>query len=197
MIDQSIPPAYHKHPQFDEKCSCGTPLAIHQRKFEEITKENMEKGMKLNEARIVAINSLGVRKMCCLRELTFFARNFIFDVTTNAFCDITYQNTDSTLVKSQSTKINYKQGSQPYTTGYEFLPLTNNVVGFDQNAYAIKLFMLSSSNFDKLGLRRDFNQSNNIPIFANFGVVKAENFPEVQSDSVPLTVDELINLIKT
>ena len=135
----SRPPMYTKYPQFDERCTCGKPLAIHQRDFENVAKTCMEQGMSLNDSRIEAIKSLNIRKACCLRDLTHFAKNFIFDTTINAFSNITIVSIDSKKVKKGNvttlladTKKNKKNGSFMGVGAWEFLTPTNNKECFDQ-----------------------------------------------------------------
>lgn len=175
------PPAYYKWSQFDDKCTCGRSIGIHQRKFERITKEKMKEGMKLNEARIEAIRSLGIKKMCCMRDLTHFSKNFIFDTYLQAYTDIT---------SSQSGE-NYKTGINS-NVGYEFLPLTNGVLGFDMTKYCYLLESISKSNYDKLGI---FPRNHgNIAVFPNYYRTQTKDMPEVAYTQEPLNLLELAKI---
>ena len=181
------PPIYSKYAQFDDRCTCGKPLAIYQRKFENVTKENMESGMSLENSRIEAIKSLNIRKSCCLRELTHFAKNFIFDTTINAFCDIT--------IVSNEVRHNRRNGMFNGTGGWEFLPHTIGLQCFDQQRYAQKLANLSCPGIDKSGfLRQSILPFITYLSFPNFQITEAEDFPPVDYIDEPPTLDELLQI---
>ncbi len=179
---------YSKHAQFDEKCTCGKPLAIHQRKFEKITTEKINEGMSLEDARIEAIKSLNIRKSCCLRDLTHFAKNLIFDTTINAYCNITSQ-------ISADKRINNINGKFIGIGAYEILPPTNNSECFDQLKYAEKLAKITMPAIDKSGfIRHGSGYPGVLLSFPNFSIVEKEDFPEVNYDVEPSTLDELIDI---
>lgn len=185
---EQIPPAYYQWPQFEKYCSCGKRKAVHQRKFIEKTKENLNKGIDLENSRIEAIKSLGIESVCCLRDVTLFSKEFICDTTLNAYVDLT-------INKNGKINGNLRSGNHGTQIGWEFLPKTKGNLGFNQDEYCLMLSKMSLSSFDKIAiLRKDGTSSQRaIPVFPGYTIVKSEDMPTVQS-SIPIIPNEHLNL---
>jgi len=168
----SVPPAYFQWVQFDEFCSCGLRKAVFQRNFETYLTEFLESGLSLSDARIQTIKKIGQLKLCCLRDFTNPAANFINDSTSNALVDITTN-------KETAIQKNVRTGNNSGVIGWEFLPTTNNVVGFDMNSYCQKLSHISQSSYDKIGLNKNSSHnSDKLPAqFSNFSVTRSQDYP--------------------
>lgn len=181
------PPAYYKWSQFDDRCSCGKQIAIHQRKFEKITKKHMDEGIPLNLARIKAIKSLGIKKSCCLRDVTNFSKNFIFDTHMDAYTSISNNG-------YKDSGDNLKDQYNPQYCSFEFLPMTNETLGFDMNAYLNKLNRISTPIYDKI-VPTTTPRQNYVSRFPKYIKTKTMNMPSVKCVEVPLEISELM-LIK-
>lgn len=175
-MDQ-VPPAYYQWPQFSKYCSCGKRKAVFQRNFINKTKENLEKGLNLEDSRIEAIKSLGIESICCLRDVTLFSKDFICDTTLNAYVDLT-------INKNGKINGNFRSGNHGSQIGWEFLPKTKGNSGFNQDEYCLMLSKISLSSFDKIAiLRKDGSSSQRaIPVFPGYTIVKSENMPSIESD---------------
>jgi DNA-directed RNA polymerase subunit N (RpoN/RPB10) len=180
------PPIYKKWAQFDQLCTCGTRMAVVQREFEILVNQYLAKGMPLKNARLKTLKKLGIKKLCCLKEMTYFQKNFIYDNGIGAYTNITV----STGKKVQE---NLRAGNNGSNVGYEFLPMTNNEMPFDMNEYSRMLAIKQLSAFDKIEfLRRDgTNSISYIPQFPNYVVTESKNMPTVLSEVNPLTNAEL------
>lgn len=183
-----VPPIYKKWAQFDKLCSCGKRKATLQRMFEIKVTRYLSAGMELKDARLQTLKELGIKKTCCLRDMTYFQKNFIYDTTMGAYSNIT-------IAKGGRNKLdeNLRTGNNPNVIGYEFLPKTNGVMPFDMNEYSRMLALMQISTFDRIEiLRRDgTNSINTVPQFPNYRVVESQNMPTVLSDIKPLTNEEL------
>lgn len=185
-MDNTVPPVYFRWAQFDEYCSCGKRIGVLQRKFEIKVKENLEKGISLCDARKEAIKSLDITKTCCLRDLTHFPKNFICDTTSNALVDIT-------IGKAKTIKENSRTGNNHSIPGWELLPKTKGIAGFDFDKYCTKLTTLSRSSFDKVAiLRHDGSSAIKPPTqFPGYKITRSQNFPSVESVIPILTNEQL------
>jgi DNA-directed RNA polymerase subunit N (RpoN/RPB10) len=182
----TVPPVYYKWSQFDEYCSCGTRTAVIQREFEEREKELLARGIPLKEARIQILKHFGIKKMCCLRDLTFFPKNFICDTCVNSSIDIT-------INKGKVFKENVRHGNRSVEVGWEFQPKTKGVLGFNLDSYCSKLTRISQSPFDKLAiLRKDGSSSFKTPAqFPGYKIVRSEDFPCLQPEIPVISLEEL------
>ena len=184
-----IPPAYYKWSQFDPICTCGNRIAVFQREFEELEKEGLENNLSLQEARINCIKKLGYKRICCIRGVTNFTKNFICDTKIDAYSDVTYSS-------SGAIKTNNRMKTNPTEIGYEFLPRTRSNLGFDQQQYCEKISHLSLSNFKKIE-RNQSEESKAIAIFPNYRINKRQNAPTIESEIKILTNEELtLNYLK-
>lgn len=181
-----VPPVYFKWAQFDEYCSCGKRKAVFQRKFEIKVSEELFKGLSLSDARKEAIKLLGETKICCLRDLTHFPKNFICDTTSNALTDIT-------IGRAKPVKENVRLGNNQSNVGWELLPKTKNVAGFDLDRYCMKLTTLSRSQFDKIAvLRHDGSSAIKPPAqFPGYKITRSQDFPSIESSISILTNEQL------
>lgn len=184
-MQTEVPPSFYKWAQFDEFCSCGNRIAVLQRNFEKQEKELLEQGVTLRDARIIILRRIGYKKICCLRDLTYFPKNLICDSYANASVDIT-------VSKGKTVKENVRSGNAG-GIGWEFNPKTKGVLGFDPNAYCVKLSLLSRSNFNKVAiLRRDGSSSIKEPAqFPGYRIVSKEDFPCTKPEFPILSVDQL------
>ena len=184
MSSESKPPAYCQWVQLDEHCSCGLRKAVHQRKFENSEQKYLLQGLPLDVARIKAIKELGHLKLCCLRDLTYFPTVFICDATTNALTDIT-ANRGSAIQK------NNRIGNDQGVIGWEFLPVTNGNLGFNMSNYCQKLFSITQSSLDKIGLNRgNASSGDKKPCqFSNFYISRSQDYP-LEDPSTPFPSDE-------
>lgn len=180
------PPIYKKWPQFDKICSCGERKAILQRKYEVKMTEYLAKGLSAKDARLRTLKELGIKKMCCLRDLTFYQKNFIYDNGLCAYSDIT-------ISKGKKLNENLRSGNNSGNIGYEFLPMTNGEMPFNMNEYSMMLAMMQVSSFDKVEiLRRDgTNSINSVPQFPNYRITESQNMPTILSEIPPLSNSEL------
>jgi hypothetical protein len=158
-----IPPIYTKYPQFDEFCSCGRQIGILQRDFERMESQFLSEGFTLEETRIKILKFFKIEKICCMRDATYFPRDFICDTTSDAYLNTT----DSTKGK------NFKMGNKTKEVGFEFLTKTNDQWGFDRDAYCQTLLMTSSSTYDKIRS----NVQRKPPEFCNFKITEVIPFP--------------------
>lgn len=181
-----VPPTFYKWAQFDEICSCGNRIAVLQRDFEKQEKELLEQGNSVQDARIAIIRRIGYKRICCLRDLTYFPKNLICDTCTNASVDIT-------INKEKNVKENLRSGNNSGQVGWEFNPKTRGVLGFDPNSYCIKLALLTRSNYNKVAvLRRDGSSSIKEPAqFPGYRVVKKEDFPCTKPEFPIISVENL------
>lgn len=189
-INNEIPPAYFKWAQIDEMCSCGRRGAVFQRKFEELIEENLANGLSLQDSRIEALKFLNIKKTCCLRDFTFFPSNFICSSTMNAYTDITKKN-KSTIDE------NIRMGNNSNVVGWEFLPKTNNVFGFNLNEYCVELSRQSSTDYERVFQKpnkteNEINEEKkSIAEFPNYSFSTVEDQPMVACNIDPLSNEEL------
>lgn len=182
----AIPPSYYKWAQIDEICSCGERGAVYQRKFEILINQNLSTGLSLQDSRIEALKILGKKRTCCLREFTLFPKNFICSATKNSFVDITRNNTS--VIDE-----NMRGGNNSHEVGWEFLPKTNNVHGFNLDNYCLKLSRLSTTPYKKIHSRHDEieQEMRTIAQFPNYITSKAKNQLIVNCNINPLSNEEL------
>jgi len=164
--------AYKKFPQFEEFCTCSNRIGIHQRKFEKMESELLKSGKTVKDARIEILKHFNMLRICCLNKMSFFNRSFINDSDGDALCDITYDS-------GRSVNDNMKMGNSSASVGWEFLPKTRGVFGFDLNKYCTKIQNTSMSPYGKIGiLKVGNNMSNKKPVqFANYALTRHQPFP--------------------
>lgn len=180
------PPIYKKWSQFDKLCSCGERKAVLQRKYERCKIKYLTEGLSIKEANLKTLKELGVKKLCCLRDLTYYQKNFIYDNGIGAYTDIT-------IAKGKKLSENLRSGNNSGIVGYEFLPMTNGEMPFNMNEYSMMLAFMQVSAFDRVEiLRRDgTNSINTIPQFPNYRITESKNMPTILSEIPPLTNAEL------
>ena len=180
------PPIYKKWSQFDKICSCGERKAILQRKYGNKMTKYLSEGSSLKDARLKTLKELNIKMLCCLRDLTYYQKNFIYDNGIGAYTDIT-------IGKGKKLNENLRSGNGSGIVGYEFLPMTNGEMPFNMNEYSMMLAMMQVSTFDKIEiLRRDgTNSINNIPQFPNYRTTESQNMPTILSEIPPLSNSEL------
>ena len=185
-MNNQRPPIYKKWSQFDKTCTCGERKAVLQRKYGDKMTKYLSEGLSLKDAKLKTLSELGIKKLCCLRDLTYWQKNFIYDNTIGAYTDIT-------IAKGKKLNENLRSGNNSGIVGYEFLPMTNGEIPFNMNEYSMMLAMMQVSAFDKVEiLRRDgTNSINNVPQFPNYRITNSKNMPTVLSKTLPLTNDEL------
>lgn len=180
--EQKRPPMYFKWAQIDRICTCGRELGVHQDTFEKLIQENLDLSMTLQDARILALKTLGIKKMCCLSAMTFFPKNFICDTHENALVDITFKDARSAVNRN---KIDSHSATKP---GYEFLCPTKGQLEINMDRYYQKLNIIKSSSYNNI---QNTALDNNTPKFTNFRVVHSQNYPAIKASIEPLSNEEL------
>lgn len=187
----AIPPVYRKWTQMARTCTCGRRWAVRQREIEEaITKYVTEEGMDYIEARLRWLRENNITMICCLREVTYYEKNQIYDDTIGALTDITVN-------KSKSISENSRSGDNSGNIGYEFLFKTRGVQDFDMRQHSMRLVNDSLSDFDKIGVLRQngmntMDQSARvIPQFPNYVVRRSDDMPTIIANTPLPPVTEL------
>jgi hypothetical protein len=186
MSTNQRPPTYKKWSQFDRICTCGKRKAILQRKYGDRMTKYLSEGSSLKDAKLRTLKEFNIKTICCLRDLTYWQKNFIYDNGIGAYTDIT-------IGKGKKLNENLRSGNGSGIVGYEFLPMTNGEMPFNMNEYSMMLAMMQVSAFDKVEiLRRDgTNSINSIPQFPNYRITNSQNMPTILSKILPRSNDEL------
>lgn len=187
-MDRPLP--YYQIPQFEEFCSCGERIAAYQREYEELEQEFLKQGYNISDARINVLKKLKRTKLCCLKDFTFFPYNFICDSTKNALVD-------TTTNKGTAIQKNTRAGNASQQVGWEYNPKKQGEFGFNLNNYSIKLWTISRSSFDEIGLNRTTGTiDEKKPVqFANFIPTRTQDFPLDEPGTSFPTVEELLSSI--
>lgn len=180
------PPIFKRWAQFDRICSCGKRKAVLQRKYEIRMTKYLSEGFSPKKSRLKILKEFDIKTICCLRDLTYYQKNFIYDNSIGAYVNIT-------INKGNKLNENLRSGNSSNIIGYEFLPKTNNEMPFNMNEYSMMLSMMQLSSFDKIGiLRRDGTNSINIvPQFPNYRISESQNMPTILSNIPSLKNEEL------